>query len=53
MNNSSLPSLPSPVNSPHSSPVKATGVYGFSQQRPFASIPGMMFEQLMQVRGGL
>jgi hypothetical protein len=25
-------------------------VYGFSQ-RPFVSIPGMLFEQVMQVRG--
>jgi hypothetical protein len=50
INSSSLPSVPSPASSPHSSPVKSN-VYGFGQQRSFTSIPGMLFEQIMQVRG--
>lgn len=47
INSSSLPSVPSPASSPHSSPVKSN-VYGFGQQRSFTSIPGMLFEQIMQ-----
>jgi hypothetical protein len=43
INSSSLPA----VRSPTSSPVKPN-VYGFTQ-RSFVSIPGMLFEQIMQV----
>lgn len=47
LNSSSLPALPSPGASPAASPVKSN-VYGASA-RPYASIPGMLFDQVMQM----